>query len=68
MLFKIIFLAQSIMLIIVLCKWITLEFALAGYIYFIDKNQYKQPSNEEMKACIDYAAKKLVKNWLRKKD
>lgn len=47
-------------------KWLKWKVATLSMIYYIEKKQYKQPSDEEMKECTSFVAKNMVKDLSRK--
>ena len=38
----------------------------AAYISYMVKNEYRQPSNEELNACVDYVTKNQVNDFFKR--
>ena len=55
-----------IALIFTASKWIEWKVATLSVIYYIEKNKYKQPSDEEMKECTGFVVENMVKDFLKK--
>ena len=55
-----------IALIFTAIKWLKWKVAMLSMVYYIEKNQYKQPSDEEMKECTSFVAKNMIKDLSRK--
>ncbi len=43
-------------------KWIKWKISTLALIYYIEKNQYKQPDSNDMKECTDFVAKNIIKD------
>ncbi len=41
--------------------WLTRSISCAALLYYIEKNGYKLPNNQDIEECIRFAAKKLFK-------
>lgn len=41
--------------------WLTRYVSCAALLYYIEKNGYKLPDNQDLEECICFAAKKLFK-------
>ena len=41
--------------------WLTRSISCAALIYYIEKNGYRLPDNQDLEECTRYAAKKLYK-------
>lgn len=41
--------------------WLTRCVSCAALLYYIEKNGYKLPDNQDLEECIRFAAKKLFK-------
>lgn len=48
-------------------KWLKWKVATLSIVYYIEKNQYKQPSDEEMKECTGFVAKNMIKDFSGKR-
>ena len=55
-----------IALIFATSKWIKWKVATLSIVYYIEKNQYKQPSDEEIKECTGFVVKNMIKDFSRK--
>lgn len=55
-----------IALIFTASKWIKWKIATLSMVYYIEKNQYKQPSDEEIKECTGFVVENMVKDFLKK--
>ena len=44
-------------------KWLKWKVATLSMIYYIEKNQYKQPSDEEIKECTGFVVKNMIKDF-----
>ncbi len=47
-----------------LIQWIKWKIVSLSLLYYIEKNQYKQPNQEEMKVCTDFVTKNMVKDLI----
>lgn len=43
-------------------KWMKWKVATLSLAYYIEKNQYKQPSDDELKKCIDFVVRNMIKD------
>lgn len=43
-------------------KWIKWKVSTLALIYYNEQNQYKHPTNEEMKECIGFVVKNSIKD------
>ncbi len=41
--------------------WLTRSISCAALLYYIEKNGYKLPNNQDIEECTRFAAKKLFK-------
>lgn len=48
-------------------KWLKWKIAVMSLAYYIEKNQYKQPSNKEMAECTDFVVKNMIKDLVHLK-
>ena len=48
-------------------KWLKWKIATMALVYYIEKNQYKAPSDEEMVECTDFVARNIIKDLLHLK-
>ena len=55
-----------IVLIFTASKWIKWRVAASAFIYYIEKNQYKQPDERELDECTDFVVKNMVKDLIGK--
>lgn len=49
---------------IFLCKWAKWKIVSLALVYYMEKNQYKQPNDEEMQACTDFVIKNSLKDLI----
>lgn len=56
-----------IALIFATLKWIKWKVATLSIVYYIEKNQYNQPSDEEIKECTGFVVKNMIKDFSRKR-
>lgn len=45
-----------------IAKWLKWKIATLSLVYYIEKNQYKQPDNAEMAECTDFIIRNAVKD------
>ncbi len=48
--------------VICILKWIKWKVVALAYIYYMEKNQYKQPSDEELAECTGFVIKNIFKD------
>lgn len=61
----VIFLTVAILFAIGCLKWKVSTLAL---IYYMEKNRYKLPNDEEMKECTGFVVKNMIKDLSRRSD
>ena len=47
-------------------KWLKWKVATLSIVYYIEKNQYKQPDERELDECTDFVVKNMVKDLIGK--
>lgn len=52
----------TIIILISVCNWIKWRVATLALIYYNEKNQYKHPNKEEMRVCINFVVRNLLKD------
>lgn len=54
----------------ILCasKWLKWKIATLSLAYYIEKNQYKQPSDDELKECTGFVVRSIIKDLALSKD
>ncbi|WP_249328176.1 hypothetical protein [Wansuia hejianensis] len=55
-----------IALIFTASKWIKWKVATLTMVYYIEKKQYKQPLDEEIKECTGFVVQNMIKDFSRK--
>lgn len=56
----------TIALIFTASKWLKWRVAASAFVYYIEKNQYKQPDEKELDECTDFVVKNMVKDLIGK--
>ena len=49
-------------------KWLKWKIATLSLAYYIEKNQYKQPSDDELKECTGFVVRSIIKDLALSKD
>lgn len=47
-------------------KWIKWKVAMRILMYYMEKNQHKLPTKEELPECADYVKKQMIKDLKRR--
>lgn len=43
-------------------KWLKWKVATLSLAYYIEKNQYKQPSDDDLKECTGFVVRSMIKD------
>lgn len=48
-------------------KWLKWKIATLSLVYYIEKNQYKQPSDTDKAECTDFVVRNMIKDLVHLK-
>lgn len=48
-------------------KWLKWKISTLALVYYIEKNQYKQPDTREMAECTDFVVRNIIKDLAHRK-
>lgn len=48
-------------------KWLKWKTSTLSLVYYIEKNQYKQPSSRDMEECTDFVVRNAIKDLVHRK-
>lgn len=53
-----------ILLCIVASRWLKWKILTLSIIYYLEKNQYKQPDQRELKVCTDFVVRNMIRDLI----